>query len=349
MQEHTNENIKVSVICLAYNQEKYIRHTLEGFVRQKTNFRYEVLIHDDASSDGTADIIRSYAERFPDIIKPIFQKENQYSKGVKISRKYLYPIAKGKYIAFCEGDDYWTDEHKLQKQFDVMEQNPNCSICIHKVRCINEDGTPIARTIPTPKHGIHEGLQDKKTIAECIWCKGYSFQTSSYFIRLDCISEYENYDYVNYFNGDVALLRTALNFGDFWYIDEEMSCWRLLSVGSWNSRFRGAPCELRRNHWIKSIKGDILYDEISERKFHKYIIGGILKRILTIAQKDMEESHSPFRKTYYELLDEFGISRSRAFLNLNLKNKIKCLVLIFIPKLVLWTRPIRIKFRQRFN
>ena len=91
---------------------------------QKTNFRFEVLIHDDASTDNTANIIREYEARYPDIIKPIYQKENQYSKGVKIGQTYLYPNAKGKYIAECEGDDYWTDPLKLQKQVEILEMHP---------------------------------------------------------------------------------------------------------------------------------------------------------------------------------------------------------------------------------
>ena len=111
------DKVMVSVICNTYNHEKYIKSALDGFVMQKTNFEYEVLIHDDASTDSTADIIREYEKKYPDIIKPIYQSENQYSKKVPISKTYQYSRAKGKYIAICEGDDYWTDPFKLQKQF----------------------------------------------------------------------------------------------------------------------------------------------------------------------------------------------------------------------------------------
>ena len=102
----------VSVICLAYNHEKYIRKTLEGFVAQKTNFSVEYIVHDDASTDSTASIIQEFEEKYPDLIKPIYQKENQYSKGVAITRNLQMQV-QGKYIAFCEGDDYWIDEYKL--------------------------------------------------------------------------------------------------------------------------------------------------------------------------------------------------------------------------------------------
>lgn len=123
------EEIKVSVYCLAYNHEKYIRDALEGFVSQKTDFRYEVIVHDDASEDGTAEIIREYARRYPEIIRPVFQTENQWSKGVRIVPVHIWPRIRGKYIAVCEGDDYWTDYNKLQKQYDYMEAHPNCALC----------------------------------------------------------------------------------------------------------------------------------------------------------------------------------------------------------------------------
>jgi len=106
----SNTDPLVSICCLTYNHAPYIRDAIEGFLMQKTNFPVEILIHDDASTDGTADIIREYETRYPDIIKPIYQTENQYSKGVKISWEYQFSRARGKYIALCEGDDYWTDK-----------------------------------------------------------------------------------------------------------------------------------------------------------------------------------------------------------------------------------------------
>lgn len=127
-------NTIVSIICCTYNHDKYIRQSLEGFVKQKTSFNFEVLIHDDASTDSTAQIIKEFENKYPNIIKPIYQKENQYSKGVDILQTYLYPQAKGKYIAFCEGDDYWTDPLKLQKQVDILEKNSNIGLCYTKIR-----------------------------------------------------------------------------------------------------------------------------------------------------------------------------------------------------------------------
>lgn len=119
----------VSIRCTAYNQEKYIRNTLEGFVMQKTNFRFEAIVHDDASTDGTVDIIREYTEKYPDIIKPIYEIENQYSKHDGSIRRIMNEACSGKYIALCEGDDYWIDPLKLQKQVDYMEEHSDCTLC----------------------------------------------------------------------------------------------------------------------------------------------------------------------------------------------------------------------------
>ena len=122
----------VSICCATYNHVHFIRQCLDGFVMQKTDFPFEVLIHDDASTDGTQDIIREYEAKYPDIIKPIYQKENQYSKGVRVSLVYNYSRVRGKYVALCEGDDYWTDPYKLQKQVDFLENHPDYVMCSHQ-------------------------------------------------------------------------------------------------------------------------------------------------------------------------------------------------------------------------
>lgn len=113
----------VTIQCFTYNHENYIRQCLDGFVMQKTNFRFEAIVHDDASTDGTASIIHEYAEKYPDIIKPIYETENQYSKRDGSLTRIMDEHTHGKYIAICEGDDYWIDPLKLQKQVDFMESN----------------------------------------------------------------------------------------------------------------------------------------------------------------------------------------------------------------------------------
>lgn len=125
----TNKLPLVSIQCLVYNHEPYLRQCLDGFVMQKTNFKFEAIVHDDVSTDGSAAIIREYAEKYPDIIKPIFEIENQYSKHDGSLDRIMRDACKGKYIALCEGDDYWIDPLKLQKQVDLLENNLDCSLC----------------------------------------------------------------------------------------------------------------------------------------------------------------------------------------------------------------------------
>ena len=130
----------VSICCLAYNHEAYIRTTLEGFVSQRVNFSFEIIVHDDCSSDETVGIINEFESNYPHLFTVIRQVENQYSRGVKPIFKYVFPAARGKYIALCEGDDYWTDPTKLQKQVDFLEANPDHVLCFHPVSIWMDNG-----------------------------------------------------------------------------------------------------------------------------------------------------------------------------------------------------------------
>ncbi len=142
---------RLSVACITYNAAKYIRQALDGFLMQKTDFPFEVLVHDDASTDGTAEIVREYAERRPDVIRAVFQKENQWSKGVAVAPRFLWPLIRGEYVAMCEGDDYWTDPLKLQKQVDWLDAHPESSVCFHPVVVHFEDGSRKDAVYPMPK------------------------------------------------------------------------------------------------------------------------------------------------------------------------------------------------------
>lgn len=126
----------VSIICPAYNHEKFIAETLNGFITQKTTFTFEIIVHDDASTDNTAGIIKEYEAKFPNLFANIYQIENQFSKSGDNIMRITFAAAKGKYIAHCEGDDYWCDENKLQKQVDFLESNKDYSMCFHKVKII---------------------------------------------------------------------------------------------------------------------------------------------------------------------------------------------------------------------
>jgi glycosyltransferase involved in cell wall biosynthesis len=129
----------LSIVCPAYNQEAYIAQTLDAFLAQQTTFDVEILINDDASTDGTARIIADYARRFPDLIRPFYSEVNQYSQG-KPSVPGLFGEARGRYIAYCEADDYWTDPRKLQVQVDFLESHPDYVLTYHDAVSFDANG-----------------------------------------------------------------------------------------------------------------------------------------------------------------------------------------------------------------
>lgn len=175
-----NDKILVSIRCLVYNHESYLCQCLEGFVMQKTNFRFEAIVHDDASTDGSATIIREYAEKYPDIIKPIYETENQYSKHDGSLGRIMNAACKGKYIAFCEGDDYWIDPLKLQKQVDFLEENLDHGMVYGKAQVYNQ---------------IHNSFEKRifgkpRTSFEDLMVNGNSIPTLTVMCRRHFIDEY---------------------------------------------------------------------------------------------------------------------------------------------------------------
>ncbi|MBR4914630.1 MAG: glycosyltransferase [Clostridiales bacterium] len=171
------DEITVSIICVTYCHEKYLRKTLDGFLSQKTDFKFEILVHDDASGDDTPNIMREYEQKYPDIVRAVYQKENKYSKGVRITDEILLPMVRGKYMAFCEGDDYWCDENKLQKQVDFLESHPDYTVCVHNTRNIY---------LKSGKTEIPYGDKEKDlTLEDVVRCGSQSFHYSSQLVRTD--------------------------------------------------------------------------------------------------------------------------------------------------------------------
>jgi glycosyltransferase involved in cell wall biosynthesis len=210
----------VSICCLTYNHEAYIRQCLEGFVMQKTNFQFEVLIHDDASTDSTADIILEYVSKYPNIIKPIYQTENQYLKGINVSAEYQYLRAKGKYIALCEGDDYWTDPYKLQKQVDFLEANPNYAMVHTRYLIYVEKTKSFEQVAPVEKSGdIFYELLASNQIA-----------TLSVLMRKDCLIEAINANILNlnFLTGDYPLWLFFAQRYKIGYLSDCTAVYRLL-------------------------------------------------------------------------------------------------------------------------
>ena len=144
----------VSVCCMAYNHGPYIENALEGFLIQETDFPFEIIIHDDASTDNTADIIRQYQVRYPRLIKPVYQSRNQYSMGKEPFFEFMYPLIKGKYIALCEGDDFWVSPEKLQKQVDFLETNPDFGVIHADVHHLNQASGKVEKSY-NKINGIH--------------------------------------------------------------------------------------------------------------------------------------------------------------------------------------------------
>ena len=275
-----DNDIKVSIICTAFNHEKYIRQCLDGFVMQKTNFKYEVLINDDASTDNTAQIIKEYEKKYPEIIKPVYQTENQYSKGVKISMEILTPKAKGKYIAFCEGDDYWCDENKLQLQVDRLEARPECKMCVHSVRGFRDD-SDVENFYPY--YEIKEGEIDSEIFINIT--KDYLFQTSSYLLDAETYKTYIKKD-LEFKKispvGDQALLLYFGSISSVYYINEVMSCYRLVSNGSWNESYRKASQKLKNDHCRRMIDTYRAFDLYTEGKFHASMQARIVYQLYKI-------------------------------------------------------------------
>ena len=286
----------VSILCTAYNHEQYIRSALESFVSQKTGFAFEVLVNDDASSDGTAAIIREYEEKYPDIIRPFYQKENQFSKGIGyIYENIFYPHARGKYFAFCEGDDYWTDESKLQRQVNFLESHPDYSACVHNTTLHYCNGSRPDELL-IPGRGDHEVLYEN-----VIHGPIDAYHTSSLMARREIIVQTPDFYRAATAHGfaDYAWALLLRLKGGIWFIDRSMSVYRLFSnQAAWTSgvdrqydKLRGfvqgkvemlraflphAPAEVR----------PLVEQEILEREFELMYIEG----------RDREQRKGPYRQ-----------------------------------------------------
>ena len=237
MEEIVNNQPVVSISCITYNHEKYIRDAIEGFLMQKTSFPMEILIHDDASKDTTADIIREYEAKHPDIIYPIYQTENQYSKGISISATYQFPRARGKYIALCEGDDYWTDPYKLQKQMDFLEANNTCQLVHHNVFIKEQDSKKLrVRHSKNLKHKV--GLYEMVHSNKCT--------TLSVMFRRAVLEKIKKEALMG---GDRILFSAIAVEGSIGYIDEVMGVYSMHNQGVYTGLRYNKRIEIRLRYY----------------------------------------------------------------------------------------------------
>lgn len=226
-----SDEIIVSISCITYNHAPYIRQCLDGFMMQQTDFAFEVLIHDDASTDGTTDIIKEYEAKYPNIIKPMYEEENQWVKGRRGSVVFNIPRAKGKYIAMCEGDDYWTDPLKLQKQVDFLEENRDYVLTTHYYLQYFQEIQRNGDILPSKLKGdIIYDLQD------FISYKYWYTQPLTAVFRRNALN-LEHYGKFNY-SKDVTLFYLLLKEGKGLLMNDVMGCYRINETGVWSSASR---------------------------------------------------------------------------------------------------------------
>lgn len=252
--------IVVSVYVATYNHKDYIRQALDSIVCQKTNFKFEVIVHDDASTDGTAEIVKEFYEKYPELIIPILQKTNQYQLNVNKLTKFILPIAKGKYIAWNEGDDFWTDEYKLQKQVDYIENNDDCTMVVHHSNEVTRDGN-FYQKVYTPMTNGNYSLADVLSPDQYFMTNSMLLRTNILRDNLDILKVRPCFDYL------IKAL-AALN-GQVCTLEDNMSCYRVMAKGSWSERIASFP-EKRYQHHLVGIKSyEYLYHHSKYKHYHE--------------------------------------------------------------------------------
>lgn len=222
----------VSIFCITYNHVNFIRDAIEGFLMQETTFPVEIFVHDDASTDGTADIVREYSEKYHKLFWTLMQTENQYSKNRGVFFNLLQK-QRGEFIAICEGDDYWTSSRKIQKQFEQMQKNPTASFCFHNTHIIDNLGNLSGEIRPYNGSFLH-------SISE-LFLNNFIHTSSILFRRSKFLGIPESLK--NSPMGDWPLCILLAENGPFLYLDEIMSRYRLHSGSSWSSKTQAERSE----------------------------------------------------------------------------------------------------------
>lgn len=298
--------VLVSICCLTYNHRPYIKNCLDGFLFQKCNFKFEVLIHDDASTDGTSDIIREFQDKHPDIIKPIIQTENQYSKGVAVNSVYNFSRAQGKYIALCEGDDYWTDPFKLQKQFDILETNNHLSLCVGNFTILENGVERKINKCDSELKCFEFGLEDTLNV----WLT----KTLTSFIRTKYLADYN--PYLFRYARDIHLFHHLLLRGKGFFLCDNLGTYRVHNGGVHTSNIGTNNINMAYNCYNEIY---IFYkDDISR-----------LKALKSSAEKISNDLYS--RDSFSTIYDKIKLIFFTVSLVRHIK-EIKFIIFAFIPR-----------------
>jgi glycosyltransferase involved in cell wall biosynthesis len=278
-----NSKPLVSVVVITYNQEKYIRQALDSFIAQQTNFPFEVVIGDDCSTDTTADIIKEYAAKYPDIFRPIYRKKNLGAANNSIQ---TLKEARGKYIALCEGDDFWTDNNKLQDQVDFLEKNKEYSLCFHTVKVFYENNEE--------KETIWPNLQveDPAKINTIELLKENFIPTNSVMYRRQSYESLPN----NIMPLDWYLHLYHAQFGKIGFVDKTMSAYRRHSNGVWWDSYND-----QNSLWNKyglafvSMHIELLKICGNNKQQEEIIYNNISSAVINIARADKELKEDKLR------------------------------------------------------
>ena len=324
-----DNDIKVSICCITYNQEKYIRDAIESFLKQKTNFKYEILIRDDASTDNTAKIIREYEEKYPDIIHGIYEEINSFkTKGMIRSILNVYSKAIGKYIAICEGDDYWIDENKLQIQYDYMEEHKNCTLCFHDAIILNMEDNKFY------KYNYVNNLFKKK---DGIYNVGeldiYGFiPAASYMFPKKCVEKVPDW-YYECIVGDRPLKLIVTSYGYAYCIDKVMSVYRVKTGISMMDQLNNINLESKEKsiEYYDKIKWIIeKFDEFTDYKYKDY---------LEISKLEIEVTKLNIQERYKEIIKNKAFRKflpKKAIISYYLKE--------YCPKFYIFLKSVKNKF-----
>lgn len=330
------ENCEISVCVLSYNHEKYIRECLDSILAQKTKFVFEILIHDDASTDGTQKIIQEYQKVYPERIRVIIEEENQFQNGCKaVLFEKVFPKVRGRYIALCESDDYWCEINKLQEQYDALENNKDCNICTTETTVINENGHKTGVVIPQRyvAPGIIPGTQMLNYIS---YNDTHLFHTSSMMFRSAVFKKIEyklpRFMTVSY-TGDRAIILYLATCGNLFFIKQKMSCYRIMSIGSWSSKVSASKIahynsdlDIREmakafNQYTSSKYSQQMHHYITIINFRIYLYERNYRKVCSARYKELFLKLSFKERLYYSVCSKFPMIDK---IYCRLKNKTGC-------------------------